>query len=923
MTALPSHLLRRALLVVSIGAFLLAFAASAKASEPWGERSAHELPVGTGSGQVDGLKLEETTFAAAPEGNYFVAEPTVRGEGGFSEFRIQQFVAGKPAGSLAFSGQQKVKQPEATETIEALPAVSLTVDPVHKRVYVLESFSRREADKKEEEETAKGGFERFPLDNNEPAAGALYAFEYTSTGLKEVNGDAPVLNAEQLGQQSEEPKGALLNPRGMAVDPRSGDVVVTASEDIQANLGVESTGKPKQCRAVAQYIVPTESGGVLTGAGLGHRYSDTAALMDNEEKGEDPCGEKEEEGVYERTPLSPAITPAGRLLVYFDDEANPEGVPQIWEFPTSTGAPPTVAEAAKAENTGAKPRKLYDEEHYANSGEQLVQAHEVVGANLLSLASEGGKTTLFVNAAYVFETEWSGAPNVLHLTEPAKATEEAVVRETGFTAGASVPTGEAEAAPRCGIVDSPQAPAQLAALTGGKYLVYSQFKAKTAEHVEVKEFGEGGSTTGCPAAPTTTPEVETPEEPKGASHVPIGQPVTLRDVIGRREINETVFYAGFARNVEWVIKYHGPGGATETITEKQAFGEEPVAGEVEFKYTFSKVGSYEISAVITTNNLGHPAAVVSPADTVKANVKTLSTVQMHTPSPEVAKAHEESVQLEGQVAPPAAGETLHLTRVSWSFGDGTPNVEENLEGEAPITTTHLLKVQHHTFNRCTEPTCEVTLVVEGFTESGGVKTYYEGKTSKPVTVTESTRELEEEAEKRKLQEQKEQEERETTARKAREAQEQQEGEQRARQKHEEEERNAGKGGVENYIATAAGGSMTVASNGTVPIKVTCPSGTCTGTVQLQATVATTAKRHGKTIHKSVKLTIGSGSFSVAGGKTATVLVHLSSQARAQLARAHKLSATLTITSRSKTGATSVSKVPVSLKAAPAKKKKHK
>ena len=183
----------------------------------------------------------------------------------------------------------------------------------------------------------------------------------------------------------------------------------------------------------------------------------------------------------------------------------------------------------------------------------------------MSLITEGGVSNLYVNAVDSYQTAWSGAPNLLHLTEPAKATEPVLLSEVGVTAGARSPTGSLESAPACGIVDPSEPSAQIAALAGNKYLAFSQFKQLPggAEHAEVKEFGEGGSTAGCPPEPTLTPEIETPEEPVNARHVPVGQPVTMRDAIGIRRENGEIKYAGFARSVEWLITYRSPSG-TET-----------------------------------------------------------------------------------------------------------------------------------------------------------------------------------------------------------------------------------------------------------------------------------------------------------------------------------------------------------------------
>lgn len=118
------------------------------------------------------------------------------------------------------------------------------------------------------------------------------------------------------------------------------------------------------------------------------------------------------------------------------------------------------------------------------------------------------------------------------------------------------------------------------------------------------------------------------------------------------------------------------------------------------------------------------------------------------------------------------------------------------------------------------------------------------------------------------------------------------------------------------MATLAGTSLTVTPAGAFPIKVSCAAGetACTGTVVLKTLSAVAASGKKKAI-----LMLASGSFSVAGGATKTITLHLSAKARALLAKTHAVRASATLVAHDSTGASHTTVVTVTLKAA---KKKH-
>jgi hypothetical protein len=102
-------------------------------------------------------------------------------------------------------------------------------------------------------------------------------------------------------------------------------------------------------------------------------------------------------------------------------------------------------------------------------------------------------------------------------------------------------------------------------------------------------------------------------------------------------------------------------------------------------------------------------------------------------------------------------------------------------------------------------------------------------------------------------------------------------------------------------AKIASSSLTVTRAGVVTLKVTCAAGEtrCIGSVTLRTLTAVSAASGKK---KKKILTLASGSFSVAGGATMVVKLHLSATARKLLARSHTLRAKATLAAHDLVGA---------------------
>jgi PKD repeat protein len=102
-------------------------------------------------------------------------------------------------------------------------------------------------------------------------------------------------------------------------------------------------------------------------------------------------------------------------------------------------------------------------------------------------------------------------------------------------------------------------------------------------------------------------------------------------------------------------------------------------------------------------------------------------------------------------------------------------------------------------------------------------------------------------------------------------------------------------------ANIASAPLRASSSGAVIVRIGCASADtrCTGTVTLRTLKALV----GAGRSKPTILTLGSGGFTVAGGKVVTVVLHLSGRLRALLERSHELRVRVTIAAHDPAGAT--------------------
>lgn len=111
----------------------------------------------------------------------------------------------------------------------------------------------------------------------------------------------------------------------------------------------------------------------------------------------------------------------------------------------------------------------------------------------------------------------------------------------------------------------------------------------------------------------------------------------------------------------------------------------------------------------------------------------------------------------------------------------------------------------------------------------------------------------------------------------------------------------------------------VVSGGSARVPLACANAACKGTIELTAQVMVKHRKGKKTTSKKTTVVLARGSYSLAAGQKATIVVHLTAKAIRTLATAnpHKRSATASMTV---TGGTTVKKSVLLRESAPAKHK---
>ncbi len=863
----------------------------AQAATPWGELGIAHLTAGTEPGQVEVVRGSPSAFAADPtDGSYYIADEVKSSPE--SEFRIQRFNAkGEAEASISFVPAE-VKRSATGSTGKE---IQLAVDPARDRVYALIVYERRGLDEKEEKEYEKECatspttcYERAPLDADELAAGDLYAFNYTGGKLVSAKtsegAPAPILNETGLRDQGEKPKEALLNPRGMAIEPASGDIAITGDEDGQLDEKVEKTEGTQECRVSVQDVTvqETKTPGELGGK-LGDRYVDNHEALE-----ELDCAKGLEEAVQdEYVPASPVMSTGGKLFA--EEPVCPPATscngPEVWELPASSEQ---IGETNGVKEFATLPRLLYElpeQEALVTLAEPLVGDTGPTLSFVPGESSSEGK--LYVAAEVAQESKGHSEPPtsavlVLGYSE-AGATPEA--HEIGWIGGAPEEGGAHEG---CVIPKASLGPFFVGGFSGGGkegVVAFDAYEREEEPVIDALQFGLGGSTKGCPHATVGAPSVKV-------------NGVAVKTLLPHEAATfSSIMEAANAVSVEWEF---------ENTTTKKVESVPSTSNEystTSLVHEFSEEGEYKITEVVQTDNLAALSAEVTSEHAFTVEL-ALPKFEIEGPaSVEKGQALTLSANVEDQ------NKSAEPFEYVWKFGGKEGEERGKTEG-----ATTLISVKH-TYQEPCEP-CIITLEV---TDKDGAKAT--NITPFEVTVHKDQQEIREE---REHKEHKEREEREHKEREEREKKEREEREQKEHEGAKAGETGLKTGGGGSTVApeaTIAGSSLAVGPSGSVSLKVSCPSGAsgCSGTVTLRTASAVSASKH----KKKAILTLASGSFSVSGGAVTTVILHLTAKARALLAHSHVLRALASIVAHNTAGESRTTQTALTLRLSKASTHGHK
>jgi hypothetical protein len=880
------HSAVRSALATLAGILLIggAFAATAQA-DSYGEL-AHFGEKGTQRGQFNEPEL---ALGVNPSDNSVFVVDANKGNNGF---RLQKFVekSGKYESVASASFKPKGEGGGEPDEIEGV-----AIDPELKRAYVL-AVQERGADKGvDSEDLAAGVLLAF---NTEPTGSTLEPAPETTEGVLDGQG--------ALGTDSKEQGVALLEPSGIAVDPTTHDVIILATKD---------RGKKPFEKEATVVLQRVKSNGTL-----GAKYVDSRSEFNPE------TGKTEEKGYFEECECvsSPVVSKTGHVYVVGEETDEIVEIPA--SFNGATKPTPVVQlecellcpEERLTEFPGQEP---YDGSQLAIGGEGRIYASAKI-----TLESGGDQQ---YGGAVAFNEAFG---------------------EVGWTGGQS----PASQAGKC-IVNDLEAEQALAAGKEEKIFMLD----RNPSEPRVVEFGPNGS--GCPQGTVAgSPAITAKAGGVEVEPVPITDSVTLSSSLAQAN----------ALSVEWEFG----DGTTQTVSTRQQETTEvqhtfTKTGKLTVKETIhtDNLATPVLKAQRTVDIVGPPSVTTGEAKvagttatlegTVNPNGQKVTKCEFeYGTTTEYKSAPVKCAKLPGEGETPVtvtaqvAGlekHTLYHFRLVAENGKGpgtgsdqtftsglgpVPIVSLEAVGATQTTATLNAKVNPNgveltdchfdygttlafgTSAKCSSlPHGETAVAVSAGISGLTPNTTYHVRivaTNANGTATSTASEF-------------------TT-------------------KPEEVPCACGGGGNEGGggggggdtgggggggggqvlsnltskpaavpNATIAGSSTTVSKSGSFTLKVSCPVGesTCSGTVTLKTLKAVVASAGREAKSKAAILTLASGSFSVGGGQTKTLTLHLSAKGRLLLARTHSVLAHATVLAHDPAGATHTSAANLSLRAA--------
>jgi Immunoglobulin I-set domain len=740
---------------------------------------------------------------------------------------------------------------------EAEQIQGIAVDSTAERVYFLVTEERGE---------------EIPAENEGAAAG-LYAFKATPNSKKVLepalgaNAEGLLTSPEKLHAESTKAGEALLQPHGITVDPHTHEVIIAAHVDEEPCVVEEGELECPERDELGNPLDHYVTQRVKENGELGELKIDTGNVL------------KQQKGEHFFAPGSPVVVGEGTSQRILADQlvepltGNSERT--VAEFPAA-GAPKQLT----LPFTGGLENGLHEvtEPPAGDLGGSLV------------LSPDG--SALYGVTKIMNEEEAAHHERLYAISERSATT----LQPIGWTGGQRADSTDA-CVLEPGIFEGEHI--QIAAGKEGDVFVLvpeylrepgvGSFPTKDA----IIEFGPGGK--GCPAA---SAEKNTVNGKETSAPVGTGVPVTL----------STFVKQGDALSVTWKIEDE----ATKAlVTEHQTEDQYQTPTLV---HTFTTAGTYKITEEIKTDNLATPAVVVTRAPLV---------VEEKTEPPKVITQPVSATVAVGAVAKFTAAASGKPTPSPqwWVSSDGGVTFEEDKEDKGAKTGTLEVTASEvkngHKYRAVFTNSTKESVTTETVTLTVTPGESKEERERREARERQAAKEAQEARERQAAKEAQEARERQA----AKEAQEA--GERQAAKEAQEKAENKGGGAVLNNKsasprATISSASLLVSASGAVSVKVSCQAGatTCTGSVTLRSASAVSASGNGK---KTI-LALTSGSFSVSGGTSKTITLHLSAAARKLLARTHQIRARATVSAHDSSGQTATTATLVNLRPAPTKHK---
>jgi hypothetical protein len=880
------------LLAVLAGVVVMAGATAAVAQASYGELG-HFGEKGTGAGDFNPGESHPIGVDPTDNSVYVVDQPNPSRE---NEFRIQKFEATEPGKyKVVASATFTPRDDEGAEEPDLVEGVA--VDPKLKRVYVLASEIRRP--------------ERVSIDQEETAASEVYAWSTQQSGSKllpATSGEEGLfVSTKVLRPLSNKLGQSLIEPEGIAVDEHEhDDLLILASEETASEEPVN----------VVQQI--TENGE------LGKRWSDQKDILEDEA-------------------TSPAVSSSGHIYVDVYD--------QIDEVPASFSdtTEPTPLPGADFNNF------ILQEELTEFPGQP-----EPESGGALSVGEEG---TIYTKAGIT--RQFNGTkfrfPGIIEFNSAGE--------EEGWTGGQS-----AAAVGTSGPCKLSLTPAiEIAAGKEHDVFAYDSSTSPKTTGPRVVEFGPGGS--GCASAEATPAEASVNGQPVAAGEeIPIEDKVTLSSIITQANAlsvqwkfgdgtEETIKGRQF-QHIEVTHKFVKAGELQVTAiihTDDLADPEVEIHGTVDVIGPEATTGTpekvEETSAVLTgtVNPNGAPvkecffqygttqaygstvqcepkaselkgekpvAVKASVASLAKATDYDYRLVVKYLTSGESAGANQTFATTGGVAGPKPTVLAGQASPIGKNTATLNATVDPNgievseckfLYGTSSLTNSVACKPSAHELGAGTTAV-QVSAAITGLAANTSYKFAIVARNANGEEKSEGSFATEKE---------------ETGGGNSN----------NGNGGGGNNNGNSGNGGGGNGqpqgeggvlpnqeskppvepIATLAGSPTTVGGGGAFTVKIICPIGetACIGTITLKTLKAVVASAGIEAKSKAAVLTLAGASFNVPGGKTASVTLHLSSKGRALLARAHSVSARVTIVAHDSAGKTHTATAVVTLR--PAKK----